>query len=458
MRKINRLVFVPLNKHSFHSASNGSEVYHELKIGPMKRLYKYYTKDTVNLAGGVPMERCFPFQSINVQTCDLTSPKGSYELTKGKDLYLNYLRGDGINELKEWINNHMKKLHPAKVDYGTCMTVGSTDALAKTLMLLNGDSVLMDQYAYGTAINACKVMNRTPIGIKMDSEGMIPSSLDESIIAARKKGYKPDCIYVTPVGQNPTGLTMSLKRKQDIYNVCKTNDILIIEDDAYYYLYYGDKDASKIPGLNHLPASFLSIDTDNRVIRFDSLSKFVSPGVRLGWISGHHDFIAKFLLLQEMTTQFPSSISQSMFMGLLNHWQDTGLDTHLQNIQNHYLNQKNLMCHALNSVKNSAVTYVEPSGGMFLWLKLMNNLAMNTNNRLFQHLAGHGVITVPGEDFYVDSIENISSKKDSKNNKNIKNDEVKSNPAIVRLTFAAANKDNILEGINRLIKGIQTFK
>jgi hypothetical protein len=82
--------------------------------------------------------------------------------------------------------------------------------------------------------------------------------------------------------------------------------------DAYYYLHFGEQcvDVSTAPGTAGLPKSILSMDTDGRVIRLDSLSKFVAPGVRIGWIAGAPQFTEKYQLLQEMTSQFPSSVSQ----------------------------------------------------------------------------------------------------------------------------------------------------
>lgn len=78
--------------------------------------------------------------------------------------------------------------------------------------------------------------------------------------------------------------------------------------------------------------SFLSMDTDGRVIRIDTVSKILSPGMRLGWVTGPEDFIAKYVLLQSQTANFPSSFSQSVMLGLVKHWGEEGLHSHLQNV------------------------------------------------------------------------------------------------------------------------------
>lgn len=154
----------------------------------------------------------------------------------------------------------MKALHSPLYEFGSCVSIGSTDALAKVLTLLNGDSVIFDEFAYGTAVSACRTYGRTGIGVKMDANGMIPADLKQQTLAARDKGLDPDVVYLVPVAQNPTGISMSPGRKEEIYRVCQDLDLFIVEDDAYYYLYHGTEygvdaafDQSRMPGLHKLP-------------------------------------------------------------------------------------------------------------------------------------------------------------------------------------------------------------
>lgn len=71
--------------------------------------------------------------------------------------------------------------------------------------------------------------------------------------------------------------------------------------------------------------SMFELDRDGRVLRFDSLSKFIAPGMRFGWISGPQAFVQRYQLLQEMTCQYPAGLSQSVLLGLLRHWGEEGL-------------------------------------------------------------------------------------------------------------------------------------
>jgi DNA-binding transcriptional MocR family regulator len=150
------------------------------------------------------------------------------------------------------------------------------------------------------------------------------------------------------MGQNPTSGLLSLTRRKEIYSLCQIYDILIIEDDPYWYLQYPSANAMSLqtrgkpvssnqppsphphnynagkpnptsgyPFLDSLVPSYLHIDTDGRVIRLDTFSKTVAPGCRLGWITAQPLFIEKLLLITETATQQPSGFVQSMIAELI---------------------------------------------------------------------------------------------------------------------------------------------
>ncbi len=191
------------------------------------------------------MDSTFPIKKIGIEL----ESHDRVELTLGKDLSLNYLRGDGIPALRDWVREHVNRLHQPQ-DFSTCITVGSTDALAKSFTLLSGNAVLFDEFAYGTAVSACRSLGRTCVGVKMDSHGMVPEDLKTQTLRARERGLDPDTVYLVPTAQNPTGVSMPLARKEAIYRVCQELDLIILEDDAYYYLYHTDSHPVEMSGAN----------------------------------------------------------------------------------------------------------------------------------------------------------------------------------------------------------------
>lgn len=118
------------------------------------------------------------------------------------------------------------------------------------------------------------------IDVDLDSHGVVPSKLREQLDNWPADKRKPKMLYTVPVGGNPTGVSQTLDRKKEIYGIAREHNLLILEDDPYYYLQFGDK-----------VASYLSMDTDGRVLRFDSMSKILSSGLRVGWATGPAELV-----------------------------------------------------------------------------------------------------------------------------------------------------------------------
>lgn len=174
------------------------------------------------------MDSKFPFKKIDVYLED--EDEASYSLVNSQNLLMNYTRGDGITPLKNWIHSHIQSLHNPREGVISCVTVGSSDAWAKTVELIDTDAVIYDTFAYGTAVNVSEVLGKRSIGIANDEFGMIPEALRSAVLQARAEGLKVNLVYLVPIGQNPTGLTMTEQRKAEIYAVCQELDLIIAED------------------------------------------------------------------------------------------------------------------------------------------------------------------------------------------------------------------------------------
>lgn len=112
--------------------------------------------------------------------------------------------------------------------------------------------------------------------------------------------FLPQFLYVNPIGANPTGTVLPEERKKYIYKLAQKYNFLILEDDAYYFVHFMKKQ----------PLSFLSLDVDGRVIRFDSFSKIFSAGLRLGVVTAHKDILEKLSYHVQCSTIHASSLSQ----------------------------------------------------------------------------------------------------------------------------------------------------
>eukprot|EP00058_Branchiostoma_floridae_P026217 XP_002611707.1 hypothetical protein BRAFLDRAFT_63603 [Branchiostoma floridae] len=143
----------------------------------------------------------------------------------------------------------------------------------------------------------------------------------------------PRVFYTVSSGSNPTGVTTSLERKQQVYQVAREYDFLILEDDPYYYIQF-----TKTP----VP-SYLSMDVDGRVIRFDSFSKILSAGMRIGFATGPQPLIEKLVYHMQVCTQHANTLSQMICLLILQDWGQEGFDAHMESVTEFYRKRRDII-------------------------------------------------------------------------------------------------------------------
>ncbi|TVY28274.1 Aromatic amino acid aminotransferase [Lachnellula hyalina] len=304
-----------------------------------------------------------------------------YDLVKA----LSYGDGTGCVELVDFMTEHVKKIHrPIYRDWQCILTGGNTLALDIALRMFHkrGSFLLTEEYTYTSALETAEPLGIHVIGIKMDNDGLIPSEMNyilEHWSPEDRGGAKPQVLYTIPTGQNPTGVTASRARREEIYAVAQKHDIYIIEDDPYYYLQLQSTSELKEPydfqeALNHLhlPASYLSIDTDGRVLRMDSFSKIIAPGVRMSWITASEQIIERVFRTHEVSLQSPSGFSQILVYKLLSEqWGQVGFLNWITGLQVLYGERRDALVLACQEyLPDDLVSWVTPTAGFFIWLKI----------------------------------------------------------------------------------------
>ncbi|KAF8321579.1 PLP-dependent transferase [Clavulina sp. PMI_390] len=263
-----------------------------------------------------------------------TNPESHFDLTS----VMSYGPNRGLPQLVEYIRAFVGEVHqPCRPDWDVMVTLGSSDALAKVLDVLTepGDACLVEAFSYSYALAQFRGVGIRPVGLRMDAGGLDPADL-EHILATwdvKETGSpRPRLLFTIPVGQNPTGTLLTSERKQAIYDICAKWDVLIIEDDPYYFGQFGAyippyaRDKSPQPEitdkewLNSLIPSFLHYDNQGRVIRLDTFSKVLGPGARLGFVTAPKNLIQHIENAQNETTTAPSGISQAVIGSMLLQW------------------------------------------------------------------------------------------------------------------------------------------
>ncbi|OHE93139.1 aromatic amino acid aminotransferase [Colletotrichum orchidophilum] len=375
----------------------------------LKAAFKHLQNpDVISLGGGIPLSEFLPFEALSftpsfVPKNSKSAPNSSLDdgplqssktdLADGRSVFdisvaLNYGQGSGSPQLLRWIIEHTEIVHnPPYADWGCTMTVGNTSALDMALRMLAkpGDYVLSEKFTYSTAVETAKPMGVKFFGVDMDGEGLLPESLldvlDSWNPAEHDGAAKPFLLYLVPTGHNPTGATQSLERRRNIYRVAQKHDLIILEDDPYYWLQMDpynsctENEPSSTPLspadlLKMTVPTYLKIDVDGRVMRMDSFSKVVSPGSRIGWITAPQAVIERYKTHADVSTQGPSGFSQLALFKLLDEfWGHAGYLEWLLHIRKEYTERRDFMVRACERhLPRDIVTWEPARAGMFQWL------------------------------------------------------------------------------------------
>jgi aromatic amino acid aminotransferase I len=254
------------------------------------------------------------------------------------------------------------------------------------MLLQRGDYVISEEYTFATAVETSHPLGCKFVGVKMDSEGMLPDSLEKLLEnwqpAVRGGARKPFLVYTVPSGQNPTGSTHGAERRKHIYKIAQEHDLIIVEDEPYYFLqmqpYTGpDSPPEPLPA-NHqefiksLIPSYLSMDVDGRVIRLDSFSKVLAPGSRCGWVTASEQVCERIQRNNEVSIQCPSGFSQVILHRLLDEeWGHCGYMDWLINLRVQYTKRRNAMLKACEKhLPKDIAKWTPPAAGMFHWIQI----------------------------------------------------------------------------------------
>lgn len=323
----------------------------------------------------------------------------------------------GDAALAEWIKNRVITAKGAsEKDNKVLILTGSGKALGLVPRTLcdENDEVYMDAFTFPNAYISVRNVGGMAIGIPMDEDGMLPEELEK--VAASGKGKY---IYLIPNFQNPTGRTMSLQRRREIYEIAKKYNLIIYEDDPYGDVRFTGDD---VP-------TFKSIDVDNRVLYVGSFSKTLSAGLRVGYIYGPSQLIDKLAAVRSGDGQDPL-FNQIIIRKCL---EKLSFTDHLDNVQRIYGRKAKLMAEILQKECSSRCRVETPSGGMFARVTMPEDVDIDE----FQAaVLNSGVAVVKSAAFAVDAAKPGHG---------------------IRLNFSAPTDENIIKGSRLFAKLTRDF-
>ena len=285
------------------------------------------------------------------------------------------------------------------------------------LFINPGDSILLDRPTFGGAIVAFQMQRTEFVGLDLKEDGSDIAGFRKKIGVLEKQKKKPKFIYVIPDFQNPSGITMSLKKRKALLALSYEYDIPVIEDSPYRDLrYYGET----IPSIYSMDQK----QNGSNVIGLYTFSKLFCPGMRIGFNIGPKKVIDQMMNIKEGNILNTPKYNQDMCAAFLT---GMNLEAHLEKCRNYYREKLDVFLKTMETYfpKEMGVTWTIPEGGLFLWATVPEHI---DTQELFYEAIKFKVAFVPGEAFYGE------------------------NPAHnhMRINFSFATKEQLTEAAKRL--------
>ncbi|MCI0742144.1 MAG: PLP-dependent aminotransferase family protein [Gemmataceae bacterium] len=281
------------------------------------------------------------------------------------------------------------------------LTTGSQQLLYMVgeLLLDPGDIVITEAPSYFVFHGTLGSLGVRTLQVPMDEDGMVVDALEELLQRLEREGELPrvKLIYAVDYFQNPTGLTLSLPRRQRLLEVVqrysKKQRILILEDAAYRELRFEGPD---------LP-SIKSFDAKNEhVILGMTFSKPMAPGLKTGYGILPRD-VLKHLLHFKGNHDFGSNnLAQHILDRVL---ETDAYDRHVEHLREVYRGKRDVLVQALAREfpddGDCPMRWTNPVGGMYVWLTCPEGMETGPGSPFLDAAMKEGVLYVPGEFCYV---------------------------------------------------------
>jgi 2-aminoadipate transaminase len=382
-----------------------------VETSAIRELFKLLGKPgIISFAGGFPDAALFDVEGIREAS--------NAALTQDPGAALQYGATEGYNPLREELAGFMRAKGATVAADQLIVTTGSQqalDLLGKT-MISPGDKVIVEGPTFLATIQCFRLYGAELITAPVDGHGVQTDAL-EALMAE----HKPKLVYLIPTFGNPSGATLSLERRKKVLELAVKHNTLVVEDDPYGDLYFGEAPPPSLLALSDsVPGS------RERLAHCGSLSKVLSPGLRVGWMIAPPELLAKATMCKQFSDAHTSTFAQATAAQYLKAGR---MPATLDKVRKVYAERAQTMGDTLRRDLRSAIEFVQPQGGLFVWARLTGLGGKVANGNDFAKRAiDQGVAFVPGTPFFA------------------------SNPdhATLRLSFATVGVDKIVDGVGRL--------
>ncbi|PHM18927.1 MAG: aspartate aminotransferase [Curvibacter sp. PD_MW3] len=387
-----------------------------VETSAIRELFKLLGKPgIISFAGGFPDSAMFDVDGIREAV--------NLALTEEAGGALQYGATEGYDPLRQQLAAFMASKGAKDVAAnGLIVTTGSQQALdliGKTL-INPGDKVIVEGPTFLATIQCFRLYGAEVIAAPIDAHGVKADEL-EKLVAE----HKPKFVYLIPTFGNPSGATLSLARRKQVLEMAVRTQTVVIEDDPYGDLYFGEAPPPSLLALSaQVPGS------RDWLVHCGSLSKVLSPGLRVGWMIAPPELLAKATMCKQFSDAHTSTFAQATAAQYLKAGRMPATLAHVRQV---YAERARVMGESLKRELGDAIEFTQPGGGLFFWARLTGaNGKLKDAGELAKRAIDKGVAFVPGAPFFA------------------------SNPdhATLRLSFATADVAKIEEGVGRLGQAI----
>lgn len=388
-----------------------AERLNNVETSAIRELFKLLGKPgIISFAGGFPDSAMFDVDGIRE-----ASMKALAEEPGGA---LQYGATEGYNPLREQLAAFMGSKGVQVAADGLIVTTGSQQALdliGKTLVD-PGAKVIVEAPTFLATIQCFRLYGAQVIGAPIDAQGVQVDKLEQLIAE-----HKPRFVYLIPTFGNPSGATLSLERRKRILELAVKTQTVVIEDDPYGDLYFGEAPPPSLMALTaQVPGS------RDWLVHCGSLSKVLSPGLRVGWMIAPPELLAKATMCKQFSDAHTSTFAQATAAQYLKAGR---MPATLDKVRQVYAGRAKTMGECLKKELGDAIEFTQPGGGLFFWARLTGEGGkLKDANELAKRAIEKGVAFVPGAPFFATNPD-VSS---------------------LRLSFATVGEDKIREGVARL--------
>jgi 2-aminoadipate transaminase len=387
-----------------------------VETSAIRELFKLLGKPgIISFAGGFPDSAMFDVDGIRAAS--------NAALDQEPGAALQYGATEGYQPLREQLAAFMASKGAQDVaPENLIVTTGSQqalDLLGKTL-ISPGDKVIVEGPTFLATIQCFRLYGAELISAPIDADG-VQTDVLEQLIAE----HKPKFVYLIPTFGNPSGALLPLERRKKVLELAVKYHTLVVEDDPYGDLYFGEAPPPSLLALSaQVPGS------RELLVHCGSLSKVLSPGLRVGWMIAPPELLAKATMCKQFSDAHTSTFAQATAAQYLKAGR---MPATLARVRAVYAERAQAMGDALRKDLGDAIAFVQPQGGLFVWARLTGAGGKVADGNVFAKRAiEKGVAFVPGTPFFCAQPDN----------------------ATLRLSFATADVEKIREGVARLAQAL----